>query len=227
MSEDNAQVVSVGIEKLLKKLKNDGIEKGQKDAEKIIEKSQKAAEKIISNAKSESEKIIADAIKKAKFIETAGRKSLLLAARNTTLELKSFFLEKFSAKLQKAISLELKDKEILKKMIIQVAGDSGLSSEKNSEVVLPQRIFDSNIENLQVQPDKIKNDILTKFVATQLRSQLKEGVTFSIGNNHQKGVIFKLTDKNVQVEFDEKSITDILLKHLQPRFRAILEGVIN
>ena len=56
---------------------------------------------------------------------------------------------------------------------------------------------------------------------------LGEGVSFVVGEEKQTGVTFRLRDKNIEVELDEAAVSTMLLKHLQPRFRALLEGIIN
>ena len=53
-----------------------------------------------------------------------------------------------------------------------------------------------------------------------------EGISFAAGEQ-QAGIVMKLKGHDMQVDISDKAIADLLLKYLQPRFRALLEGVIH
>ena len=219
-----ASNVSVGVQELLEKLRKQGVNSGRVEGDKILAEARAQAETIIADAKKEASVIVEQANKEAKFTENAGKDSLEMAARNTILDLKSYLLEKFSDQIRETVSVELKDESLLQKMIVEVAGRTGISSE-SVNVILPQSIV--GVEDLRENPEKLKTGTLLYFVVEQARDVLKEGVTFSVGNQSQTGVTFRLKDKDIQVDLDENAVSEMLLKHLQPRFRALLEGIIH
>ena len=55
---------------------------------------------------------------------------------------------------------------------------------------------------------------------------LREGVTFSAGEGFD-GIRIKLRDRDLEVDVTEAAIAPLLVKHLQPRFRAVMEGVVR
>ena len=49
---------------------------------------------------------------------------------------------------------------------------------------------------------------------------------FSPGLKSNEGIIFALREGEIKVDLTDEALTTLLLSHLQPRFRAILEGVV-
>ena len=217
--------VSVGVQELLEKLRKQGVNSGRTEGEKLLSEARAKAETIVADAQKEAEGIVATARKEADFTENSGRESLEMAARDTVLNLKSYLLENFSQKLRETVALELKNEGLLQKMIVEVAGRSGVSSEGSVDIILPENVV--GVEDLQEHPEKLKTGTLMSFVVQQAREVLKDGVTFSVSGDIQSGITFCLKDKDIQVNMDENAVSDMLLRHLQPRFRALLEGIIH
>ena len=217
--------VSVGVQELLEKLRKQGVNSGRAEGEKLLSEARAKAEAIVADAQKEAENIVAKARKEADFTENSGRESLEMAARDTVLNLKSYLLENFSQKLRETVALELKNEGLLQKMIVEVAGRAGVSSEGSVDIILPANVI--GVEDLREHPEKLKTGTLMSFVVQQAREVLKDGVTFSVGSDVQSGITFCLKDKDIQVNMDENAVSDMLLRHLQPRFRALLEGIIH
>jgi V/A-type H+-transporting ATPase subunit E len=56
---------------------------------------------------------------------------------------------------------------------------------------------------------------------------LREGVSFSRAEDASEGIRLALLDRGVSIDLTDKAVADMLLVHLQPRFRALLEGVVK
>jgi V/A-type H+-transporting ATPase subunit E len=56
---------------------------------------------------------------------------------------------------------------------------------------------------------------------------LREGVNFSRAEDGSEGIRLALLDRGVSIDLTDKAVADLLLVHLQPRFRALLEGVVK
>jgi V/A-type H+-transporting ATPase subunit E len=41
------------------------------------------------------------------------------------------------------------------------------------------------------------------------------------------GIQVRLVDKEIILDLNDQTIADLLLAHLQPRFRALLEGIVK
>ena len=56
---------------------------------------------------------------------------------------------------------------------------------------------------------------------------LQEGISFAVSADMPRGIRVQLNDTNVVIDLTEQTVAQLLLQHLQPRFRAILEGVVK
>jgi V/A-type H+-transporting ATPase subunit E len=43
----------------------------------------------------------------------------------------------------------------------------------------------------------------------------------------QNGLRVRLVDKEVILDLSDRAVADAILEHLQPRFRALLEGIVK
>ncbi len=217
--------VSVGVQQLIEKLRAQGVASGRTEAERLVSAAHEEAESILAAARREAESIVSKATKEAEFSVKSGNEALEMASRNAVLELKAYLMERFSSRISEAVTAEMGKEALLEQMILEVAGRTSLKKEKNIEVILPAKVAD--FDSLQAKPETIKAGSLAHFVAKRGKDMLVEGVTFNVSENQKSGVTFRLVDKNVEVELDDNAVSEMLLKHLQPRFRALLEGTIK
>lgn len=219
------KTVSVGVQELVEKLRNQGVQSGRAEANKITQEAKAQAALLIQEAETKAENIIGKAREEADFITKAGTEALELAQRNAILELKSFLLDTFSAQIQAAVSSSMGNEQLLEKMILEVAGQNSLHNEENITAVLPQKII--GVNELSENPELLKEGSTLEFAMDQANSMLKKGVTFAVGDKKQTGITFQLKEKDIKIELSEEAVASVLLSHLQPRFRALLEGIIK
>ena len=215
--------VSVGVQELIEKLRKQGVQNGRTEADRIIADAQAQAAELVQEAQKKADGIVGKAREEADFITKAGKEALQLAERNAVLELKDYLLEQFSQQVTAVVSSSMEKEELLQKMILEVAGESNLRGESNLEVVLPRKVI--GVDELRENAELVKQGPLLDFVTTQAAEMLNEGVTFAV--NDKTGIGFRLKDKDIEVELTEEAVTAVLLRHLQPRFRALLEGIVK
>jgi V/A-type H+/Na+-transporting ATPase subunit E len=56
---------------------------------------------------------------------------------------------------------------------------------------------------------------------------LRAGVTFDRSSDDAGGIRIVLKDNGLLVDLTDAAVADVILRHLQPRFRALLEGVVS
>src|SRR5262245_39360215 len=110
-----------GVQELIDKLKNQGIEEGQAQADQIIKQAQKESAHIIASAKAEADQLFADAKSKIDREKVSAQESIKVAFRDTELSLRSKFREAFSNYLRRLVSYELQDKEFIKQLVLAIA----------------------------------------------------------------------------------------------------------
>lgn len=225
VANPEGKAISVGVQDLIEKLRSQGVNSGRDEADKIISDAETKAAELMIDAEKRSAKIISKAREEADFITKAGKEALQLAERNAVLELKDFLLGKFSDQLRSVVSTSMNEEQLLEQMILEVASENSLRGEKNLDVVLPQKVI--GVDELRENPEFMKAGGLLEFTQQRASAMLHDGVTFSVSKPGQTGIGFRLKDKDIEVELSEEAVSAVLLKHLQPRFRALLEGIIK
>lgn len=213
---------SKGIQELIEALRDKGVAQGKEASIKIIEEAEKRAEWMLKQAEEEAKAIVSNAHEGADFIRKAGSDSLLVAFRDIKLRLKDELSNQFAMQLNELIKYELKEPETLKLLLINAVSKAQIPDE-SMDIILPEKVL--GLEELRQNPESLKSGALIEILSEVTRDLLKSEVTFKTGKN-QAGIVFSLRNDEIQVDLAEEALTELLLNHLQPRFRAILEGVV-
>jgi V/A-type H+-transporting ATPase subunit E len=218
--------VAFGVEALIERLRNEGISSGRTEAEKIVKNARAEAQTVLSKAKEEADQIVSRARTEAEKLEKAGRQALEVAARDTTLDLKNRLSERAAHELQRLVGEELQRQEILEKLILEVAGQAREKAIGNGavEILLPEKLV--SLDDIAKDPAHLQSEPLGRFAELVARNMLRQGVTLTSSANVKAGIKVRLTEKGIDLELGDKAIADLLLQHLQPRFRALLEGIV-
>ncbi|MRI32378.1 hypothetical protein EOPP23_05195 [Endozoicomonas sp. OPT23] len=221
----NKNSVSTGVQELIEQLKAQGVNSGREEAVSIIADAREEASRLIDQAKAEAEAIQKSAQQQADFTIKAGIEALQLAERDTVLELKEFLIEKFSQQITSLVSNALNSRELIKNIILEIAGNQKPGAGQPVEIILPERVI--GIEELRRDPELIKHGRLLNLVMEGATDLLREDIEFSIASSDFSGIRFKLKQQAVEIDLSDEAVTAILLQHLQPRFRALLEGIVK
>jgi len=228
-ADNQSQHPSQGIDALIARLREQGVSAGREQAEKIVAEARAMAKEIVDKAREEAKKHIEASHKEADAFQSAGVAAIQMAMRDTILDMKSHLMQQFSSDVKRLVSRNLQDEALLRQMILEVAGraresvDAAGASEL--EIVLPEEVVGLN--ELRNNPDELRRGKLTHFVLGLSDEILRKGVTFSASDEHESGVRIHMVDKDVSLDLTDEAIAALLLEHLQPRFRAILEGIVK
>ena len=228
-ADNPSQLPSQGIDALITRLREQGVSAGREEAEKIVADARAMAKQIVDKAKQEAKQHIEASHKEADAFQAAGVAAIQMAMRDTILDMKSHLMQQFSSDVKRLVSRNLQDEALLRQMILEVAGraresvDAAGASEL--EIVLPEEVVGLN--ELRNNPDELRRGKLTHFVLGLSDEILRKGVTFSSSDEHEAGIRIHMVDKDVSLDLTDESIAALLLEHLQPRFRAILEGIVK
>ncbi len=83
------------------------------------------------------------------------------------------------------------------------------------------------LEEMRRKPEEFEEDALAHFILSITSGILRQGLSFKAFDDSSSGIRVRLVDKNIEIELTDKSIASLLLQHLQPRFRAFLEGIVK
>lgn len=226
---DIQPIVSSGVEALIKRLRNEGVVAGQEKAEDIVDNAQKRAEWIIEEAELEAKALLEQAHNEADNLISAGKDALKLAARDAFLKLRDDLLGSFSHEVMRVVGEQMSDKSFTEKLILALAGavreKSGIDESGEIVISLPEDII--GVEALRKTPEELKEGNLTHYTASIAANLLREGVRFEVGNNIKAGLYVRLVDDAMIIDFTDEVVSSLLLEHIQPRFRALLQGIVK
>jgi len=224
---DNAVHVSSGVEALIQRLRDEGVESGRAQAEKIVADAETRAGWILKQAEEDAQRIRKQARQEAERLGRSGREALNAAARDALLTMKAQLNQRFAGEVRRLVGGETRKKELLEKMILEVVGQARQDADRAeaAQVLLPREVI--GLEELSRHPEEMEKGELTQFVRLINGKLLREGVTLGAAENEGGGLHVQLTDQGVVLDLSDKAIAEVLLQHLQPRFRALLEGIVK
>ncbi len=221
--------VSQGVDELILKLRQEGVDAGAAEADKVLKASREQAKAILADAENQAKQKISDAKIKSDSLLNGGQEALKTAMRDMVLTLKSKLTDGFRTDVKRLVERELANPELLKTLILEIAGklsvDADIESSANIEFILPENVV--CLTDLRSTPEKMENSPLTELVFGLTRDMLLEGVSFTTSSDVTGGMSIKMEDRDLILDFTEQAVASMLLEHLQPRFRAILEGVVR
>jgi len=221
--------VSSGIDALIKRLKQEGADEGRAEAQKLIAEAEGRARDILANAEVTAKSRKDAAAQAAERLKRAGEEALKVAMRDAVLELKDGLSTRFAQQVRGVVARLSTDEELLKRMILAVASrsrrEAGVDDAKELEIILPRSAV--GLDELRRNPQELREGSLGQFALASAADMLRAGVTFAQSRDEAGGIRIVLKDSGLQVDLTDAAVANVILRHLQPRFRALLEGVVS
>jgi V/A-type H+-transporting ATPase subunit E len=215
-TDKHAQLASSGVEALIERLREQGVDAGRVEADKIVVEARRRAAQIVHEAETHAAELVEAARKETRMLQTGGEEALRIAMRDTVLRLKVELSERFGAEVRRLIAVAMDQESFLKQLILAVAGrareEAGVDAGEAVQIQLPLELREGS---------------LSHFVLSLAGNVLTEGVTFGVAGDDARGIRLYLKDKDVTIDLTDEKVAALLLQHLQPRFRAILEGTVK
>lgn len=223
------EVVSSGVDALIERLRDEGVADGKKRAEQIVREAERSARATLEAAETEARERLRAASKEAEALRTAGEEALKVAARDLLLDLKAELARRFSDDVRRLVREQSVDKDFLRRMILELLGrmrDSVEIGEGEAvEVILPREAV--GLADLRQRPEALTAGEISDFIFGVEGQLLRDGVRFGLSEDPQGGVFVRLVEQAIEIDATDRSVAALLLEHLQPRFRAILEGIVK
>lgn len=221
---------SSGVEALIERLRGEGVQAGQAEAERIVAEARREAARIVREAESRARAVREEAQQEAEAFRKGGEEALRIAMRDTVLRLKAELSDRFSDEVKRLIAAKMEQEAFLERLILEVAAqareEAGIGAGQAVEVQLPKALVGP--EELRRNPLELREGSLSHFVLSLAGNVLAEGVTFGVAaGSAGKGIRLSLKGKEVHIDLTDETVAATLLAHLQPRFRAILEGMVR
>jgi V/A-type H+-transporting ATPase subunit E len=229
MKEEKAEFASSGVEQLIDRLREQAINAGQSKAEDIVADAQKRAAWLIGEAEQEAKNIVNKAQAEADALKNAGIDALNLAARDALLRLRDTLLGSFSQEVQRVVGEHMASETSIEQLVLALAGQvrnkTGLDEHAAMTVILPEAVI--GVEELRKKPEELQQGTLSHLTAAIAGDLLRKGVEFDVSDEFKAGLQIRLEGNAMQIDFTDAAVSELLLAHLQPRFRALLQGIVK
>lgn len=197
------------LQELTDKLYNEGLSKGKQEGEALLQEATAKADSILAEARKEADGIIAKARKEAEELKTRVNADLRMAANQSIAATKQDIEKIVVAKItDKEVKTALSSADFLKEIITAVARNFNAAEPVDLEVVLPESL------KKEMEP----------FVAKELSSILKSGITASFSKKIGGGFTIGPKDGSYFISFTDETFTDLISEYLRPAAKKILFG---
>ena len=223
-----AQDAAPGVQALIDRLRNEGVAAGRNEAERIVAEAEQRARDLVARAEAKAADLVEAAQKEAVALKAAGEHALEIAARDAVLKLRSQLSGQFSDEVRRLMGAATRDPELVKQLIVAVAGrarrEAKVDAQARVQIVLPEEVV--GIDELRRKPEELKEGTLTHFVVALAGETLRAGIEFTSAPGFG-GIKLRLVGSDVEIDLTDRAIAGIVLEHLQPRFRAVMEGIVR
>lgn len=221
------QETARGVDALIARLRDDGVAAGQAEADRLIAEAQAKAERILVDAEAAADKKKAEAQTEADRYTRAGEEALNTAMRDAVLTMKSTLMAQFEQDVRRMVTTHLAEPEMLKQMVLELVGRARDASAMGEgiNVILPAEVIGPDA--IAANAEDIQSGALTQYVLGLTQDLLKEGVTLYASGDLHGGIRAEAGEDGVRLDLSDQAIAALLMQHLQPRFRAVLEGIIR
>ncbi len=190
------------IQEITEKIYQEGVEKGQVEAQKIIEAAETKKADTLKKAQQEAEKIVADARKSAEELNKNTQSELQLYAGRAVEALKSEITNLVTGNIVNAAIKDTVNNEWLQKLMLTLATDWVTK------------------ENVVIQTSDA--EALTKYFTKQAKDLLNKGVKIEQVNGKPAGFAIMPADKSYKVQFGEDEFAAYFKEFLRPQLIEML-----
>lgn len=196
-----------GVQEFIDKLKNQGVNEGQRQAEEILKDAHSKASRILTQAEAEADKLLTDARHTIEVERKSSHEAIKASFRDTEIALRSKVRDAFSAHLRRLVSLQLEDKNFIKELVLAIAGAKAheIAGASQVEILLPSE----KMEHL---------------VLGITDGMLREGIELKSSTDVKGGIKVRLVGKDIELDLTNEAFSDLLLKYLLPRYKEIVSG---
>ncbi len=195
------------LQELIEKIKKDGVEAAEAEAEAILKSANEKAEKIIADAKEQAEKLMLDAKQQNERTVKSGEDAIRQAGRNLLISFRESVTKELGVILNNGV-LDAYSPKNLTDLIIKVVEAWSKNTEPSDVSVI------LNSDDLK----EIENTLLSA-----LKEKMLQGVTLKANDNFDDGFRIAVNQGQAYYDFSAEAVTEMLSAYLSPKVSALLK----
>lgn len=205
---------SSGVQQLIDRLHHQGVAKGKEEAEALVTAARQQALEIMDEAKRQADAMLQSAREEAERTRRSGEEALRMAGRDATLELMESLREDFVRRLHHLVQHQLEDESFLRQMLLEITRQAVTRDDQEGVHLVFLGDADS---------DAYPTGSLDDFARGLAADAVRQGLTFSTSDSETSGIRVQFVEDDLEVDLTEETLTALLMKHLSPKFREILQ----
>ena len=209
--------ISSGVQKLITRLHDEGVQAGENEAERVVKEAEARAAEILDQARTEAENTLTRAQEQIQSEHAAVKDALKLAVRDTVLDLRSSLTSNFEVTVKKLVSAELLDRDFLRQMILAIVDRAAPDAGRGQalDLLLSDELF---------PVDANGDEPLSAFIKGITDEVVTEGVELRPAGNNKPGIRLRKNEEELEIDLTDEAIAALLVKHLLPRYRTYVTG---
>ncbi|MBL8535590.1 MAG: hypothetical protein JNL33_17200 [Betaproteobacteria bacterium] len=211
----DARVTASGVEELIRRLHEEGVERGEKEQARIVSRAQSEAAMLLDSARAQAAEIVAAARLQADADRRSAREAVRLAHRDALLQLRQDLEALFGQLVRRLVKERLDQRDALAGIVDEVARSAigcGLRGVVGIELAGPHG-----------DPGPSAPEVLDAHVSALVVELLTHGIEMHVARSNSAGVRVRLEGGTVEVDISPDSVSAMLLDRLLPRYRSLLQ----
>ncbi len=197
------------LQELTNKIYQEGVAKGNEEAEKLISSAKEEASDIIKNAKKEAEKIVADAEKKATEKLTTTDSEIKLSARQALNSLKQDITNMINGQIvDDSVKASLGEADFVKKIIETTVTNWNQNKEGNIDL------------SILVSEEQEKE--VNTYFSSKAKNLLEKGLEIKSSKTVKSGFQVGPKDGSFKVSFTDNDFANFFKEYLRPKLVELL-----
>jgi len=211
-----------GVQELIERIRGEGVRTGREEAERIFREARAQAASLRSSAEAEAREMVERARAQIAREQAAGVEALKNAARDAALELRGNVRASFEQYVQHLVSTDMRDSEFVRSLVLVLAGEAAARyvTDHDAEIFVSSALADAADAAL---PGPVIREKIRHAVLGAAGAMLREGLELLPADDVTGGARVRLVGQDLEIDLTDTAVTRLLLKHLLPRYRAIVE----
>lgn len=219
---DEAPASAQGVQELIERIRGEGVRAGREEAERILHEARGQAASLRASAEAEAREMIERTRAQIALEQAAGVEALKNAARDAALELRGNVRASFERYVQRLVSTDMQETGFVRSLVLVLAGEaaSRYVEDHDAEIFVSSALAGAADA---APPSPAIREKIRSAVLGASGAMLREGLELLPADDVVGGARVRLVGQDLEVDLTDTAVTRLLLKHLLPRYRAIVE----
>jgi V/A-type H+-transporting ATPase subunit E len=208
---------SAGVQGLIERIRDQGVQAAQQDADCLLAAAKKQAADVIAEAKAEADAEREKVRAEIEAHRTASLDALQLAARDAVLDLKARVIARFEEFVKRAVVSATRDEQLVRNLVLVLAGRAAeeFIQDKDIEVRISKELLgEAALEEEGRQA-----------ILSLSSDMLRQGLQLMGDDEVEGGARVRLVKDKLEIDLSDRAVARLICQRMVPRFKAIVEGV--